>query len=174
MKKEKQKENILEKIVCRSSAIMVYSDLDEDLAKDEEIAKKCFTLNGYCLRSAPKKIRENVELVKLAISVDPGALLYASDKVKNDLEILQSTFKNYLTDAARLRLIAGHKVERFLKKKQEQESASGGDLVDILDSLILKENAEKEKVTLSQVLEHSNVQSNETKRVETKQVKRSL
>lgn len=144
-----KKKAILSKIVCRSSAIMVYSDLEECFTKDVEISKKAMSLNGYCLRTAPKEIRDDEELVKLAVSVDPGALLYASDRIKNDLELLRSVFSNYLTDSARLRLIGGHKVEYQLKKKIIE---TGHDVLAILDSLIAKECAQKEKKILSEEL----------------------
>lgn len=60
-----------------------------NLIKDKDIATKFLSINGILLKYVSEELRNNIEIVKLAISQNVFALEFASEELRNNIEVIK-------------------------------------------------------------------------------------
>ena len=96
--------------------------LHPDLMKDEEFAKGVIAQHGYMLQRATMAMRDNEEIVTLAIKSWGGALDFASCRLRsskhlmmlslsNNLSLAESTISKYFKDDRQVLLKSSEKFE---------------------------------------------------------------
>merc|ERR1712151_1481691 len=71
-----------------------YDRIIQSQSCNVDLAKKVLTCHGKALRLASDELKDNEELVNIAVESDGCALKYASDRLKRNCELLPRALKS--------------------------------------------------------------------------------
>ena len=97
--------------------IKILDYIDQDLLKDIDFVKKVLLENGMALEYMPPEIRNNKELVIIALNNSAGfALKFASEELRADKEVVKEAVKQW---KAPIKYASKELQEEFNQKLEE-------------------------------------------------------